>query len=245
MTDRSSISSPEADLQLEVFDATEWPGAVAARLTRFLHRAPDARICLPTGSTPRPMYRTFAEAGGDLSGATVFLLDEFGLPAGSAARCDEMIRRDLLDLLSVPPGAVHTIDVDAPDLEAECRRYEALVRAGGLDLTLLGLGGNGHLGVNEPGSEIETTTRVVQLTPETIRHAQVYGPGAPATWGVTIGIDTLLASDALWLLVTGSHKAEILERTMHDDISPAVPATFLRTHHNVTVFADEAAAALL
>ena len=191
------------------------------------------------------MYRTFAEAGGDLSDATVFLLDEFGLPAGSAARCDEMIRRDLLDRLGAQPRAVHTIDIDASDLDAECSRYEALVREGGLDLTLLGLGGNGHLGVNEPGSGRDTTTRVVQLTPETSRHAQVYGSSTPATWGVTIGIDTMLASDALWLLVTGSHKAEILNRAMNDDIGPAVPATFLRTHDGVTVFADEAAAVLL
>ena len=191
------------------------------------------------------MYRSFAQAGGDLSSSTIFVLDEFGLPPGTAARCDEMIQRDLLDFLPAPPGAVHALDVDAPDLEAECLRYEAAVNDGGLALAMLGLGGNGHLGLNEPGSGSDTVTRVVQLTPETGGHATSYGSDDPATWGMTLGIASLLAADELWLLVTGAHKAEILVRSMNDEIGPDVPATFLRTHPNVTVFADEAAAALL
>jgi glucosamine-6-phosphate deaminase len=245
MTDPSSTLLPEADLKLEIAGTDEWPAAVAGRWARFLAAQPGARICLPTGSTPRPMYRSFAESGGDLSGTTIFLLDEFGLPAGAGARCEEMIRRDLLDLLAVAPAAVHTIDVEASDLEAESRRYEAAVRDGGLALTMLGLGRNGHLGLNEPGSALDTVTRVVQLTPETGRNAEAYGSDAPATWGVTLGMDTLLASDELWLLVTGPHKAAILARTIKGDIGAEVPATFLRTHPNVTVFADEPAAALL
>jgi len=191
------------------------------------------------------MYRSFAESRGDLSRSTIFVLDEFGLPPGTAARCDEMIRRDLLERLAAPPRIVHAIDVDAADLEGECRRYEDLVRDGGLTLAILGLGGNGHLGLNEPGSGHETITRVVQLTPDTGGHATSYGSDTPATWGVTLGIDTLLAAEELWLLVTGTHKAEILARAMTDDIGPDLPATFLRTRQNVTVFADEDAAALL
>ena len=130
-------------------------------------------------------------------------------------------------------------------MEDECRRYEALVRDGGLDLAVLGLGANGHLGLNEPGSELTSTTRVVQLTTETVEQMKGYGFDTPATWGATMGIDTLLSAKRLWLLVTGSHKAEILARTMTDDVGPDVPATYLRNHENVTVFADEAAAALL
>lgn len=191
------------------------------------------------------MYRSFAQSGGDLSASTIFVLDEFGLPAGTAARCDEMIRRDLLDLLPTQPGAVHALDIDAIDLEAECRRYETAVTEGGLALAMLGLGGNGHLGLNEPGSSSETVTRVVRLTPETGGHATSYGSDSAATWGVTLGIATLLAANELWLLVTGAHKAEILVRTLNDEIGPDVPATFLRTHPNVTVFADEEAASLL
>lgn len=191
------------------------------------------------------MYRSFAESGGDLSASTIFLLDEFGLAPGTAARCDEMIRRDLLERLAAPPGAVHTLDTEATDLEAECRRYEVLARDGGLALAMLGLGGNGHLGLNEPGSQPDTTTRVVELTPETGGHATSYGSDTVATWGMTLGIANLLEAGELWLLVTGAHKAEILARTLHGDIGPEVPATFLRTHRNVTVIADEEAAGLL
>ena len=207
--------------------------------------APAARLCLPTGSTPRPGYRRFAEAGGDLRGATVFLLDEFGLPPSNVGRCDVMLDRDLIGLLPQPPRAVHTIDVQAADLDAEARRYEAAVRDGGLDLAILGLGGNGHLGLNEPGSELDSTTRLVQLTSETSEHAESYGSDAPATWGITMGIDTLLASDEVWLLVTGAHKAEILAQMMNEEVGPHVPGTFLRTHANATVWADEAAAGRL
>lgn len=191
------------------------------------------------------MYRRFAEAGGDLSRSTVIMLDEVALERGSEGRFDGMIQRDLVSLLPVAPREIHIIDVDAPDMDDECRRFEALVRDGGLDLAVLGLGANGHLGLNEPGSELTSTTRVVQLTAETVEQMKGYGSDTPATWGATLGIDTLLSADLLWLLVTGSHKAEILARAMNDEVGPEVPATYLRNHKNVIVFADEEASALL
>ena len=176
---------------------------------------------------------------------SVYLLDEFGLPPHSPSRCDEMIQRDLLDRLPGPPGAFDALDVEATDLDAECARYEASIRDGGLDLAVLGLGGNGHLGLNEPGSDRATVTRVVELTAETSEHSTDYGSDQAARWGVTMGIDTLLSARAIWLLVTGSHKAAILERTLSAPIGPDVPATFLRLHNMVTVYADGEAAALL
>lgn len=232
-------------MQLETIGAEEWADVVTTTLLDHLRAVPDSRICLPTGSTPRPMYRRFAESDGDLSRSTIFLLDEVGVDRDSGGRFDDMIQRDFIDLLPATPLAVHAIDVDAPDMEEECGRYEALVRGDGLDLAILGLGTNGHLGLNEPGSELASMTRVVQLTTETVEHVNDYGANASPTWGATMGIDTLLSAERLWLLVTGSHKAEILARTMTDDVGPDVPATYLRTHENVTVFADEAAAALL
>ena len=175
----------------------------------------------------------------------MFILDEFGLPPGNASRCDEMIRRDLLDRLGMPPGTVHALNVQADDLDAECARYEALTRAGGLDLAVVGLGGNGHLGLNEPGSARDSITRVVELTRETSEHSEAYGSDTAPTWGATMGIDTVLAATEVWLLVTGAHKAAILERSLSRPVGPAIPATFLRTHDNVTIFADKDAAALL
>jgi len=245
MTARSSTSSREADLRLEIVRSDDWADVVATSWMEFLRQVPDARLCLPTGDTPRPMYRRFAESHGDLSASTVILLDEFGLEPQSRSRCDVMIRHDLVERLSEAPKVLHTIDTESADLERECGRYEALVRDGGLDLAILGLGLNGHLGLNEPGSELKSTTRVVQLTHETADHAKTYGSDAPMTWGVTLGIDSLLAANELWLLVTGESKAEILARTLTDAVGPDLPATYLRLHDNVTLFVDEEAAALL
>lgn len=242
----SSISSPGAELlQLHTVDAELWADAVSSSLIGLLAESPAACLCVPTGATPRPAYRRFADQGGDLSRATVFLLDEFGLAPGSISRCDEMIQRDLLELLPAAPGEFHVLDPQAADLEAECRRYEAKVRHGGLELAILGLGANGHLGLNEPGSERNSITRVVELTRETSEHSESYGSHERATWGMTMGIDTMLSAERVWLLVTGSHKAEILARMFLEPVGPELPATFLREHENVTVFADEPAAALL
>ena len=223
----------------------DWGDGVGRRLFEAIAARPALRLCLPTGSTPMPAYRSFAHRGGSLRDATVFLLDEFGLPPGHPARGDSMIRRTLLDHLEGPPQHMHALDPAASDLVAECHRYEAAVLDGGLDLTLLGLGGNGHLGLNEPGSERATRTRRVALAAETIEHAEEYGSGERPAWGLTMGIRTILESREVWLLVTGAHKAAILRRALSGPIGAEVPASYLRTHRNALVLADEAAAVQL
>jgi glucosamine-6-phosphate deaminase len=228
-------------IRLEIFDDDQWAARVAQRWALAMQRNPAARLCLPTGETPRPMYAVAASVM-DLDAATVFILDEFDLPPGNPARCDMMIQRDLLDLLTHQPKAVHGLDPGVPDPDAECRRYESLVADGGLDLTLLGLGGNGHLGLNEPGSPADAPTRVTRLAPSTIDAASRYGAGAEPKWGMTLGMQAILESEEVWLLVVGSHKAGILDRALNGPIGPDLPATYLQEHPNATVFADRAAA---
>ena len=228
-------------IRLEVFDDDQWAARVAQRWATLIQRNPAARLCLPTGETPRPVYAV-ATSVMDLDAATVFILDEFDLPVGNSARCDAMLQRDFLDLLTRLPKHVHGFDTAAPDPDAECRRYASLVADGGLDLTLLGLGGNGHLGLNEPGTAADAPTRVARLASSTTRAAGRYGTGAEPTWGMTLGMRAILESDEVWLLVTGSHKAEILDRTLNGPIGSDVPATYLREHPNAVVFADRAAA---
>lgn len=230
-------------IDVEIFPVGDWGVAVGRRLAAAVARTAGYRLCLPTGSTPVPAYEAFAARGGSLATTTLFLLDEFGLPAGDPARCDAMIRRTLLDALSAPPGALEALDPQAPDLEAECGRYEAALGEGGLDLTLLGLGGNGHLGLNEPGSTFDSRTRRVDLAPQTVAHAADYGAAQRPRWGLTMGIATILESREIWLLVTGEHKAAILRRVLTGPIGSDVPASFLRTHSNVMVLADDAAGA--
>ena len=237
------MSPDPTKVRIEVWPEDEWGTAVGARLADRLAAQPGLRICLPTGNTPVPAYQAFADKGGRLDTAEVFLLDEFGLPPGHPARCDEMLQRSLLGLVDTAPASLHSIDVAADDVAAACRRYDAEVADGGLDLTLLGLGTNGHLGLNEPGSEPDNPSRVVDLHETTVANAAVYGAGAPPQWGVTLGMAPLLASREIWLLVTGSAKAEILHRALAGPIGPQVPASYLQAHPNTAVLADQAAMA--
>ncbi len=223
---------------------TRWAPEVAEEWAQRLNADPELRMCLPTGRTPAPVYREVSKRG-DFSQATIFLLDEFGLDVGDQGRCDEMLRRDLIAHLAEPPARLHGLDPQADDLRAECSRYEMLIAAGGLELTLLGLGANGHLGLNEPGSDPGSPTRVVELADTTAEGLDRYGAEGTTDWGLTIGLGRLLQSDEIWLLVTGEHKAGILEQTLKGPVSPEVPSSFLRSAENVVVWADESAASRL
>ena len=237
------MSPDPTKVRIEVWPEGEWGAAVGARLADRLAARPGLRLCLPTGNTPVPAYQAFADKGGRLDRTDVFLLDEFGLPGGHPARCDEMLQRSLLGLIDTAPASLHSIDVAADDVDAACRRYDVEIADGGLDLTLLGLGTNGHLGLNEPGSQPDSPSRVVDLHETTVANAAVYGAGATLQWGVTLGMAPLLASREIWLLVTGAAKAEILHRALAGPIGPEVPASYLQTHPNATVLADQAAMA--
>ena len=235
--------------RIDVLPPAEWAQAVATELTERLSGRPDLRICLPTGDTPAPLYAELvaAEAAGRVSFAatTIVLLDEWvGLPPGDPARCDVHLRAELLDRLRTPPAAYVPIDVDGPDQDAAAARHDA--EAARLDLAIVGLGMNGHVGLNEPGSGADAPTRLVRVAAST-RDAAVarYGATLPPTAGITVGVARLLAADEAWLLVTGERKAEILRRVLEDPEGPDRPASWLRRHPRLTVFADEPAASLL
>ena len=231
-------------IDLRVIADDSWPSAIADEWARRLERDPALRMCLPTGSTPVPVYEDMSERGG-FADTTIFLLDEFGLPSGDPGRCDAMLERDLLSRLPERPAQVEMLDPQAKDLEAECRRFDEAIADGGLGLSLLGLGRNGHLGVNEPGSDVDSPTRVVDLAQETIEGLRRYGADTTTTWGMTVGLGPLLASSEIWLLVSGERKATILDRSLNGPVSPSVPASLLRTCDRVTVWADESAASHL
>ncbi len=216
----------------------EWAATVAAHFHERV--APGMRICLPTGNTTTPFYAEVARRS-SLEGVEIFLLDEFGgLPDDDPGRCMSMLTRDVLSRVEGRPR-VHVPDVDASDPDHAADRYGDLISEGGLDLALVGLGANGHIGMNEPGATVDLATRVVQLEASTTQHAAEYGATTPPTWGITVGMAELMEAEEVWVLVTGAHKAGILNRTIHGGVDSDVPATYLTEHHNATFFVDEAA----
>jgi glucosamine-6-phosphate deaminase len=223
---------------LSVIPDDRWAASVAGHFTAAI--GPGARLCLATGATTAPLYTEIAGMS-DLAGITIFLLDEFGgLPAGDAGRCAAMLRRDLLDRAHGKP-VVHAPDVDAADPAGAAARYADRIADGGIDLAIVGLGRNGHVGMNEPGSNTAERTRVVTLDPSTSEGAIAYGASTHPTWGITVGIAELLEARTLWLVVTGVHKREILHRFLSEDAGPHLPATLVRNHPGLAVYVDESA----
>ncbi|HJS72322.1 MAG TPA: glucosamine-6-phosphate deaminase [Acidimicrobiia bacterium] len=223
---------------VETFPDTEFAARVASRFREAL--APPMRLCLATGRTPSPVYEQVA-VGTPLDGIEIFLLDEFGgLPRDDQGRCTSMLARDLLDRAEGHP-VVHAPEVDAPAPDRAAGRYQQLIADGGIDLAILGLGSNGHIGMNEPGTTVEMGTRVVTLEPTTSENARGYGASVTPTWGITVGMAELMAAREIWVLVTGAAKTDILSRTLHGEVDSEVPATFLTEHPACTFFVDEAA----
>jgi glucosamine-6-phosphate deaminase len=149
------------------------------------------------------------------------------------------MKQHLFDHIDIDPANAHLPDGTAPDLDAECVRYETEIRdAGGLALTFLGLGRNGHIGFNEPGTPFDARTRVVELTQST-RHANadLFIDGPVPTHAITMGIGTILESRAIVLLVSGSGKEEAIARLRGGEVSEAFPASALWRHADVTVLA--------
>jgi len=154
-----------------------------------------------------------------------------------------MLRRDLLDHVDLQ--CFHFLNPDAPDLERHCRDYEAEI-GGRFDVAILGLGLNGHLGLNEPGALPDSLTRRVEMTPQSIAASRAYlAEGEPPTWGLTVGMKALLQAREVWLLATGAAKAAIVKSVVCGDVTPAVPASLLHRHPRCTLFLDGAAAGAL
>ena len=227
-----------------------WADHLAGRWRDRLRTNPHLRMCLPAGHTPVSVFAAMASYVGQgqvsFREAEVFALDEFGgLPPGDPGHCVQQLRRCLIDQIDLPLERFHFLHPAADNLAAECLRYDEVVGRG-FDLTLLGVGLNGHLGMNEPGTSADATTHRVDLHPTTIAASRRYLTHAPTpTWGLTVGLKQLLASQEVWLLACGASKADIVHRTLHGEITSAVPASLLRPHPNSFLFVDAAAAGRL
>jgi glucosamine-6-phosphate deaminase len=229
-------------------DADAAGRAAAEIVARSVAGRPDSVLALPTGSSAQPMYDRLAAlcAGGVVSfaGATAFHLDEYvGLPIGDPDAFSTYMRDRFARRVDLAAGRMRLLDGAAADPDEECRRYEdAIAAAGGLDLAVLGLGANGHIAFNEPGSTRTSRTRVVSLAAETrAANALVFGPGRRVPErAMTIGLATILDARSIVLIVAGQGKRRALVALTNGHVDPAWPATWLIEHRDVLVLADAA-----
>jgi glucosamine-6-phosphate deaminase len=234
--------------------ASRAASAAASLILTRLSKTPSLVLGLPTGHTPIPLYRALARAHAagraDFARATTFNLDEFsGVGEGDPGSYHTFMHAHLFSQVNLRKGHAHVLDGRAADWRAELARYERrIAKVGGLDVVVLGIGRNGHLGFNEPGDSLPARSHRVALRPETRRaNADLFGgrwQDVP-THALSMGIGTILNARCAVLLATGSSKARIVARALSGPVTTRVPASLLQTHPHVIVVLDREAAAAL
>jgi glucosamine-6-phosphate deaminase len=207
-----------------------------------IRRNPRIVLGLPTGRTPVKMYeRVVAACSRDyhcFRDVVTFNLDEYvGIESTHPGSYCMFMNEHLFDHVDMKKSNEHIPNGMAPDADAECARYEREIAAsGGLDLTFLGLGSNGHIGFNEPGTRFDSRTRVVALTESTrAANAPLFPDGNVPTHAITMGIGTILESKSIVLLASGDKKRAAIERLRSGEITEDFPASALWRHPDVTV----------
>ena len=232
---------------------------VARRVANLIEerRAVGKKVVLglPTGSTPIGVYghliRMHREDGLDLSNVVTFNLDEyFPMDPNSLQSYHRFMRENFFDHVNIPESQIHIPKGDLPrdQVETFCLGYEhAIKKAGGIDLLLLGIGRSGHIGFNEPGSNLTTRTRLIVLDEITKKDAanDFFGEENVPREAITMGVGTILDSREIILLATGEHKAPIIRRAVEEEPNKEVTASFLQLHRDVSFYVDRASASQL
>ena len=227
----------------------------AAIIQKQVENKPDSVLGLATGTTPEDTYALLVKAhkedGLDFSKVRTFNLDEYlGLPRDHDQSYYWFMHDRLFNHINVKPENVHLPDGMASDPAASCRVYDEKISAlGGIDLQLLGIGGDGHIAFNEPGSSLVSRTRVKTLTEQTIRdNAKLFFGGNEREvprFAITMGVGSIMDARRLLLLASGARKADVVRAFIEGPVSAAVTASALQLHSDATVVLDEEAASRL
>ena len=226
-------------------DYQEMSREAAARVMAAVAAKRDSLLCAPTGNSPAGLYQELireAEKNPDLlRSLRIVKLDEWlGLPASDAATCEQFLKSRLLDPLAIAAERYITFDSETADPLQECATIRAeLERQGPIDLCILGLGKNGHVGLIEPGACLHPHCHVAKLSEETLRHAMMSSRAAKPAYGLTLGIADILQARKIVLLVTGAEKARVIARFLEATVTTDLPASFLWLHHDVEVLLDD------
>jgi glucosamine-6-phosphate deaminase len=246
---------PDPSLRITPFpDERTLARTLAAEIAGAVRANPRLVLGLPTGRTPIRLYRELSalHAHGelDLSQATTFNLDEFvGIDHSHPGSYRTFMEQHLFSRVNLAPERIHFLNGAASDLQEECRRYEAeITAAGGIDLQILGIGTNGHIGFNEPARALVARTHLVTLKGETRRsNAGLFGGDVDQVprEALSMGMVTILHARRIILIATGKSKARCVDRMVNGPITPKLPASFLQLHRHVNLMVDEAAAAVV
>ncbi|TDO91808.1 glucosamine-6-phosphate deaminase [Enemella evansiae] len=242
-------------MEVIVSDSAQESARLAADAISALYRdEPAAVLGVATGSSPVEVYAELGrrvETGKlTMAGGQAFMLDEYvGLPADHPQRYRNVIDRDFSARVDLPADRVHGPDGMASDVVAACAAYEDQIRAaGGVDLQILGIGTDGHIAFNEPGSSLASRTRIKTLTPQTrADNARFFDDDVDAVprHCLTQGVGTIMDAKHIVLLANGKAKAEAVHHVVEGPVTAMWPGSVLQFHPHVTVFVDHAAASRL
>ena len=238
-------------MEVVIADSARDAAIVAAdAFERLLSRVDRPVVGLATGGSPLPTYRELIERCRDrrvsFARTRVFLLDEYvGLEPDHPQSCRSVIQRELLDHVDAPADALAVPECVSADLAVAGQAYERRIAdAGGIDLQLLGIGRNGHIGFNEPPSSLGSRSRLTTLAAATRKDNARFFGGDPETvprQGITQGVGTILEARRLVLIATGEAKSEPIAKAVEGPVTAAVPASALQLHPHATVIVDQAA----
>jgi len=226
----------------------------AQLIAEVVRKKPRAVLGLATGSTPigtyKELIRMHKEEGLDFSQIVTFNLDEYvGLPPDHPQSYRYFMNEHLFNHINIRMENTHIPNGMAKDLKAECEKYEQMIKeAGGIDIQLLGIGANGHIAFNEPGSSLSSRTRIKTLTEKTRQdNARFFDNeiNKVPKYAITMGIGTILEARKLILLASGENKADAIARAVEGPITAQCPASVIQFHRNVVVIMDKAAASKL
>ncbi len=239
-------------MQVTVFDTPEQVGKACALLfAAQVMKKPDSVLGLATGSSPIGCYKQLIawhkEGVLDFSQCISFNLDEYvGLPIDHETSYHAFMKAELFDGINMK--ATYLPDGNAANMKAECRRYDrAIEKAGGIDIQLLGIGRNGHIGFNEPSDRFVYGTQVVNLTESTIDANKRFFENADQVprQAISLGIGGIMSARQVVLIAMGKDKAKAIHDTVKGNVTPRVQASILRTHPNAHILVDKEAASLL
>jgi glucosamine-6-phosphate isomerase len=233
-------------------DYAEISAKAASIILQTVKERPDALLCFPAGDSPAGTFRELRHAQEtgmpDFTRCRFVGLDEWaGIAPEAEGSCRGFLDAQVFKPLGIPSNRIVFFDALARDLAAECERIDSfLSESGPLDLIFLGMGMNGHLGLNEPGTPFDTASRVVRLDPLTAEVGQKYfSRKTELKLGITLGMKHIMDARRVVLLISGEKKAAMARKAIGGEVTAEIPASILQRHRNCTVLLDSAAASLL